>query len=132
LALGAGGAKGYAHVAAIRVLQWVGFTIGCVVGSRLGAWVGAWLALGMDEDTIERTRRAEFTAEVAEALFRRGAAGQRSGTEVMARLARETTGERAFESLGTPLVVMAADLQGRRPAPIATGPVHEALVTAMT
>ena len=131
LALGAGAAKGYAHVATIRALQRAGYTIDYVAGSSLGAWVGAWLALGMDADGIERTLRAAFTAEVAEALFRRGAAGRPSGLEVMARLARETTAGRAFERLGTPLVVMATDLQGRQPTPIATGPLHEALVAAM-
>ena len=50
----------------------------------------------------------------------------------MARLARATMAECTFESLGTPFVVMAADLQGRRSSTIASGPVHEALVTAMT
>lgn len=132
LALGAGGAKGYAHVAAIRTLQRAGYTIDYVAGSSIGAWVGAWLALGMNADTIEQTLRSGFTADVAEAVFRRGAAGQPSGTEVMARLAHETTAERRFESLGTPLIVMATDLQGRRPAALASGLLHEALVATLT
>jgi NTE family protein len=132
LALGAGGAKGYAHVGVIRALQRAGYTIDYLAGTSIGAWVGAWLALGMDADVIERTFRAEFTTEVTQAVFRHGAAGRPSGTEVMDRVARETTAERSFESLATPLVVMAADLQGRRPVWIATGPLHAALVTGMT
>jgi NTE family protein len=132
LALGAGAAKGYAHVAVIRALQRAGYTIDCVAGSSIGSWIGAWLALGMDADAIEGTLRTAFTTDVVEVMFRRGASGQPSGLEVMARLARETTGERAFEHLGTPLVVMAADLESRRSVPIETGPLHEALVLAMT
>jgi NTE family protein len=131
LALGAGGAKGYAHVGVIRVLQRAGYTIDYVAGASIGAWVGAWLALGMDADAIEQTLRREFTTEVAEAVFRRGAAGEPSGLEVMAELARRTTDGRTFEQLEIPLVVLTADLQARLPAPITTGPLHEALPVAM-
>ena len=48
LALGAGGAKGYAHVAALRVLEDAGYTVDYVSGSSIGAMVGAWIALGRD------------------------------------------------------------------------------------
>jgi NTE family protein len=131
LALGAGGAKGYAHVGVIRVLQRAGYTIDFLAGSSIGAWVAAWLALGMDADEIERTLRAQFTADVVEAVFRRGSAGDPSGPQVMARVARVTTGDRTFEALGVPLVVMATDLEGRQSVATTSGPVHAALVAAM-
>jgi predicted acylesterase/phospholipase RssA len=131
LALGAGGAKGYAHVGVIRALQRAGYTIDYIAGSSIGGWVGAWLALGMDADEIERTLRVEFTTDVVEAIFRRGTAGEPSGPEVMARLARTTTPEISIEAVGTPLVVMATDLASRRSTPIATGPLHEALLATM-
>jgi NTE family protein len=131
LALGAGGAKGYAHAAVVRALQRAGYTIDYIAGSSIGGWVGAWLALGMDADEIERTLRVEFTPEVVESVFRRGSAGEPSGLEVMARLARTTTAEVSIDSLGTPLVVMATDLASWRPMPIATGPLHEALIATM-
>src|SRR5437588_8055005 len=46
LALGAGGAKGYAHVGALQVLEEAGYVIDYVAGSSIGAIVGAYLALG--------------------------------------------------------------------------------------
>jgi hypothetical protein len=64
LALGAGGAKGYAHVGALRVLEDAGYTVDYVSGSSIGAMVGAWLALGHDshEIELERSRMAVAAA----------------------------------------------------------------------
>ena len=50
LALGAGGAKGYAHVGMLRVLERAGYTVDCVAGSSIGAIVGALIGLGQDSD----------------------------------------------------------------------------------
>ena len=54
LALGAGGAKGYAHVGALQVIEEAG-AIDCVGGSSIGAVVGAYVALGMGAAEIEAT-----------------------------------------------------------------------------
>ena len=48
LALGAGGAKGYAHVGVLQVLEEAGYRVDCVSGSSIGAVVGTWIALGLD------------------------------------------------------------------------------------
>ena len=48
------------------------------------------------------------------------------------RLARETTGEPTFDDLAIPLVVLTADLAGKRAVPISSGPVAEALIAGMT
>ena len=130
LALGAGGAKGFAHVGVLRTLERAGYTVDYVAGSSIGAWIGAWLACGMDADTVDRTLRTAFTPDVVGALFRQ-AAGSRAASERMAQLARVTTDDRDFRDVTTPLVIMAADLMARQPLPIATGPLHEALVAAM-
>ena len=50
LALGAGGAKGYAHVGILRVLERAGYTVDYVAGSSIGAIVGALIGLGQDSD----------------------------------------------------------------------------------
>nr|MBA2553275.1 cyclic nucleotide-binding domain-containing protein [Geodermatophilaceae bacterium] len=132
LALGAGGAKAYAHIGAIRVLERAGYVVDYIAGSSMGGWVGAWLALGMSSDEIEQTMRSAFTEDAGRAVFRAGAAGDPSGTVVMEQLARQTTGGADFGELRTPLILLAADLEGRCPAPMMTGPVHEAMVAAMT
>jgi NTE family protein len=130
LALGAGGAKGYAHVAVLRALEQAGYTIDYVAGSSIGAWVGAWLACGMDANAIERTFRATFSPEVLDVLFRPTVGQQQRASELMARLARETMQDRDFADLAVPLVIMAVDMAGRQATPIAAGPVHEAVWAA--
>lgn len=131
LALGAGGAKGFAHVGALRVLEGAGYTVDYVTGSSIGAMVGAWLAGGRSSAEIEETLRAAFSPENVEVLYRRSLSGLAiEGVEVMARICRETTAECTFEDLDIPLTVMTVDLDARAPAPIRAGNVWEALVAA--
>ena len=130
LALGAGGAKGYAHVGALQVLEEAGYTVDYIAGSSIGALVGAWLALGLDASQVERTMREAFTPEAIAAIFKLSLSGTSSGLESMIRLCRETTKDLGFTDLQIPLTVMAVDLNTRAPAPITAGPLWEALLAA--
>ena len=132
LALGAGGAKGYAHIGVLQVLHEAGYTVDYIAGSSIGAWIGCWLAQGQSPAEIEDTLRARFTPDAVEAMFRNGVNGTPSGVEVMTRLGRETTQGRSFAELSLPLTVMNADLRTRRPAPLTAGLLWPALVAAMT
>jgi NTE family protein len=129
LALGAGGAKCFAHAAVIKVLQSAGYSIDYVAGSSMGAVVGVWLALGMTGCEIEAMLRQQCGSDaVVNSIFRRGAA---DGLEVFTRIFRETTADRSFADLSIPATVMTANLAERRPAPISTGPLWEALMAAL-
>jgi NTE family protein len=130
LALGAGGAKGFAHVGALKVIEEAGYVIDYVAGSSMGAVIGAWVALGMSADRIESLMRAVFTRETVQALFKLSLSGISNGAHELTRLVRETTEDRTFSQLAIPLVVMTVDLNARRPAAIMDGPVWEALVAA--
>jgi NTE family protein len=130
LALGAGGAKGYAHVGALQVLEESGFTVDYVAGSSIGAIVGSWLALGQDAGTIERTMRGAFTEEKVAATFKLSLAGTSTGLDVMIDMLKETTGEKTFDDLLIPLTVMTVDLNARLPAPLTGGPLWQALQAA--
>ena len=129
IALGAGGAKGWAHVGVLRSLQRAGYVVDAVSGSSVGAWVGAWTALGHDADAVEDLMRERFDDYAVHAIFRQGGP---QGTAVMTRAARETTADARFADLGVPLTVLAADLAAQRPAVLDEGSVAPALVTAMT
>jgi len=133
LALGAGGVKGFAHIGVLRVLEQAGYRVDHIAGSSMGAWVGAWLATGRTADQVEQTLRRSFDEDAVRALYREGAvAGERRGAALLDRLARETTGEPTFDDLAIPLVVLTADLAGKRAVPISSGPVAEALIAGMT
>jgi NTE family protein len=130
LALGAGGAKCFAHAAVVQVLQSAGYSIDYVAGSSMGAVVAVWLALGMSGAEIEALLREQFAPEaVVNSIFRKGATGD--GLEVFARIFRETTDDRAFTDLAVPAIVMTANLTDRCPAPINTGPLWQALMAAL-
>jgi len=130
LSLGAGGFKCFAHAGVIKVLEGTGYSIDCVAGSSMGAVVGVWLALGMTGSEIEAMLREYGSDAVVNSIFRKGAAGD--GLEVFTRIFRETTADRTFADLAIPATVMTADLAGRCPAPIRTGPLWEALMAALS
>ena len=88
LALGAGGAKGYAHIGVLAVLEEAGYTVDYVSGSSIGAVVGAWLALGRDAGEVEDTMRKAFTPETVEDMFRLSMSGGSTGLETMTRVFR--------------------------------------------
>ncbi len=130
LALGAGGAKGYAHVGALGVLEEAGYVVDYVSGSSIGAIVGCYLALGMDSAAIDATLRDTFDAERVAELFKTSLGGGSTGIDAMERLMRETTAEGSFADTLIPLAVMAVDLTDRAPAPLREGPLWEALLAA--
>ncbi|HPT12597.1 MAG TPA: patatin-like phospholipase family protein, partial [Bacteroidales bacterium] len=47
LALGGGGAKGFAHIPYIKAIEELGIKISCVSGTSMGAIIGAFYAAGM-------------------------------------------------------------------------------------
>ncbi|HEX9417186.1 MAG TPA: cyclic nucleotide-binding and patatin-like phospholipase domain-containing protein [Gaiellaceae bacterium] len=130
LALGAGGAKGYAHVGALAALEEAGYTVDYVSGSSIGAMVGAWIALGRNAAEIEATMREAFRPEAIEELFKLSMSGGSTGLDAMTRLLRETTEDKTFADVVIPLVVMTADLNAQAPAPMTDGPLWEALLAA--
>jgi NTE family protein len=130
LALGAGGAKGYAHVGALRVLEDAGYTVDYVSGSSIGAMVGAWLALGHDSHEIEATMREAFTSDAIDEIFKLSLTGGSTGLDAMTRLLRETTEDKTFDDLVLPFVAMTVDLNAQAPAPVTEGPLWEALLAA--
>src|SRR3954464_1852952 len=53
LALGSGGARGYAHIGVFQVLEERGFEIAAIAGSSMGALVGGVMAAGRLEAFAE-------------------------------------------------------------------------------
>jgi len=128
LALGAGGAKGYAHVGTLSVLENAGYAVDYVAGASIGAIVGAFIGLGLDAAGIEDSLRRAFNPERVAEMFKVTMSG--ASREIVAEAFRETTGDRTFDDLILPLSVMTVDLVTRRPATVTDGPLWEALVAA--
>jgi NTE family protein len=130
LALGAGGAKGYAHVGALAVLEKAGYTVDRVAGSSIGAVVGACIAMGMGSAEIEENLQERFSPEVVKEVFALSFAGTSTGYDTMRHLTEQLVGDRTFDDLEIPFVAMAVDLVSRLPVPISEGRVADALLAS--
>lgn len=130
LALGAGGAKGYALVGALYALEEAGYRIDCVSGSSIGAIVGTWIAFGMDAAAIDSEMRSTFTPEVVAETLKISMGGGSSGHKRMVELVRDLAAGRSFDDTLIPLAIMTADLTDRAARPLREGPLDEALLAA--
>ena len=127
LVLGAGGAKGFAHLGALRVFERHGIEFDAVAGSSIGAIVGALVAIGWPVANLE----ALFMGIAAnpwkvlldprvptEALFR-----SRKKTELIA----QSCGDLRIEDLSLPFFAVAGDLITLSPVVFRSGPLALAL-----
>jgi NTE family protein len=145
LALGAGGARGLAHIAVFEALDEMGLKPAAIAGSSIGALAGAVYAAGMDGKAIRRhvIGLAHDRAEVWRRLMiaRAGTIGDLFGGDFSAamrldaaKLADEflpDTVPDAFGALGIPLIVVASDLHRRREVAFTTGPLKPALAASI-
>jgi NTE family protein len=123
LALGGGGARGWAHVGVARALHARGLAPHRIVGTSMGAIVGAALAAGRTPDEIEREA---VRAPVHRLMRRRGRLALFDPRPVLEHLARQL-GDPAIEDLPLPLGITAYDLVAGRPRLITRGPLMAAL-----
>jgi NTE family protein len=131
LALGAGGAKGYAHVGVLEALERAGYTVDYVGGSSIGGFVASQLALGYDAREVDARFREAFSAENTAQLFKSPLVGA-AGLETLTGLLKQATQGAFFSHTQIPLVVMAVDLTARAPVAQRRGPLWEALLAALS
>jgi NTE family protein len=106
LALGAGSARGYAHIGVLKALSRAGIAVDYVAGTSIGAAMGAMLACGYDLQAMVR-----YMDEVASVVFRPTLSTTSLLSNVGVRtLVRQLAGERRMEDLSLPLAVVATDI----------------------
>jgi len=131
VALGAGGAKGYAHVGFLGVLEEAGYSVDYAGGSSIGGFVATQLALGYGATEIDARFRAAFNPETVGKLFSSPLVGS-AGLETLTALLKEATDERTFSHTVIPLAILAVDLTARVPVAQRQGPLWEALLAALS
>ena len=131
LALGAGGAKGYAHVGVLEALERAGYTVDYVGGSSIGGFVASQIALGYDARGVDARFREAFSTENTAQLFKSPLVGA-AGMETLTGLLKEATKGAFFSHTQVPLVIMAVDLTARAPVAQRRGPLWEALLAALS
>jgi NTE family protein len=126
LVLGAGGARGYAHIGAIQVLTERGFEIVAVAGSSMGALVGGLYAagrLGDYTDWVTTLTQREVLRYLDVSL---NGPGVLRLERVLAKMTEYLDGVR-IEDLPIPYTAVASDLGARREVWFTSGPLQTAI-----
>ena len=126
LALGSGGARGYAHAGVIEVLEERGYEIVGVAGSSMGAVIGGLWAAGKLDDYIDwalNLKRADVL-RMLDVSF--GAPGAMRAEKVLAQV-QAHVGETLIEELPVPFTAVATDLFSRREVWLQRGRLDHAI-----
>jgi NTE family protein len=126
LALGSGGARGYAHIGAIQVLEERGIEITGIAGSSMGALVGGLHAAGRLQEYTDwsLTLTRSDLLRMLDLSF--SAPGAIRAEKVFARV-QELLGDTLIEDLPIPVTVVASDLLGRKEVWFEKGPLAVAI-----
>jgi NTE family protein len=110
LVLGAGGARGFAHIGVLKVLEEAGIPIHCIAGTSAGAMAGGLYATGMKAREIEEAL-GDISIQRLAKLFlpTLGAGGIVDGRRVK-KLLEPYAGGRLIEHLAIPFACVATDL----------------------
>lgn len=144
LALGAGGARGLAHIHALKALDDLGIKPTVIAGTSIGSLMGAAYCAGMTGAEIENYVRDSFNDRmrlITQALkVRPGSVkdfladgGLRIGEfnleKILSVFLPETV-PKTFEALTIPLYLVATDYHAATSTVFATGALHQALAAS--
>ena len=128
LALGAGAAKGYAHIGVLRVLEQAGLPVDYVAGTSIGGVVAALYALGYSPEAT-----ADILDQVGQAAFRLTfpSTALLSNAGLRTRM-QKITGQKRIEELAVPLALVAADLLTWQEVVFQSGLLWAAVLASMS
>ncbi|WP_371193074.1 patatin-like phospholipase RssA [Glaciecola sp. SC05] len=126
LALGAGAARGWAHIGIIKALEDIGVKIDVVAGCSIGAYVGSAYASGKltELETWANTLTEWQVFGLLGVGFRRG--GLASGQKVFEKH-REEFCAQTFELMDKPFTAVATDLYSGKEVAFNKGSISEAI-----
>jgi NTE family protein len=126
VALSGGGAKGVAHIGALKVLEEAQIPVHALAGTSMGGLVAAIYAAGRSAAEIEQIVRAVRILDIAQRdRTRWGLLGQ----DKIAQQIREALGgDLTFDQLELPLALLAADLETGEEVVIREGSVVEGVL----
>jgi NTE family protein len=126
LALGSGGARGYAHIGAIQVLEERGIEIVAVAGASMGAFVGGLYAAGKLDDCADSVRALSQFDLLRLLDVSVAAPGVIRAEKIFARV-RELVGGILIEDLPVAYTAVATDLYARKAVWLQRGLLEEAM-----
>lgn len=126
LVLGSGGARGYAHIGAIEVLEERGYKVVAIAGCSIGALIGGVYAAGKLKDYKDWvTGLGQF--DILKLLdISLSTAGAIRGDKVFS-VVRDFIGDTLIEDLPIPFTAVATDLLGHKEVWFQEGLLHQAI-----
>jgi len=126
LALGGGGARGYAHLGVLKALCEAGIPVNVIAGTSIGAVVGAVYAAGHKVEEMQEIAQSTnvFKLLLTDLTYPRR--GLVSGCHLENFFA-DLTGYKNFHDLEVDLVVIAADIINQDEVRLNAGPVARAV-----
>jgi NTE family protein len=128
LALGGGGARGWAHIGVLNALERAGFRIRAVAGTSMGGIIGAVYAAGYSPPELVHWAEASERRD----LFRvRPSGAGLIGPDRIEELLHETLRDRTFDDLSVPCAVTATDLSTGEEIVLQEGRIVDAVLATM-
>ena len=126
LVLGGGGARGFAHLGVLEVLQKNHIPISFIAGASAGSIVGA---LYCDHADIQAAKQAMMAAKMFDVMdisVIPHLSGSVTGYHMMSFVLKHTDSD-YFRDLKLPLITVTTDLKSGKPFPIVSGPLAPAV-----
>jgi NTE family protein len=123
LVLGSGGARGLAHIGAIRCIEQYGYEIASIAGSSMGALIGGIYATGKLEDFAQWVCALRRKDVVSLLDFGWGRGGALFKGEKVIEVLQDLIGETFIEELPIGFTAVATDLNRKREVWINKGPL---------
>jgi NTE family protein len=126
LVLGAGGARGLAHIGVVQAIEARGYEVAGIAGASMGALVGGIYAAGRLDDYSDWARGLERSDVLRLLDFAFGYPGLIRGERVIGAL-RELVGDHLIEELPIPYTAVATDLARQREVWLMRGKLFDAI-----
>ncbi|HEY9576371.1 MAG TPA: patatin-like phospholipase family protein [Pseudobacillus sp.] len=124
VALGAGGARGFAHIGVIKALKKAGIPIDMIAGSSMGSFVASLYGAGHDMEQIHKLSPAFHRKYFLD--FTIPKMGFIAGKKIKSFIRLFTHGKN-IEDLKIPIAIVATDIKNAEKVVFKKGPVAEAV-----
>lgn len=131
LVLGGGGARGFAHIGAIEVLQSHGYRITSIAGTSMGALVGGLFAAGKIDELKAIAHRLTKMKILKMMDVSPGLDHLASGDRLLAEL-RRMVGNVRIEQLPMPFACVASDIVSGKPHVFREGDLAQAIRSSVS
>lgn len=130
LALGAGSAKGFAHIGVLQALDEAGITVDMISGSSMGAIIGGIYSVGTDLYMLEKFIKSIKLYDYLDVKLPL-TGGVLKGDRLQ-ELVRVLTHNKTFAETKTPFCCVAVDAETAKLDVLEEGPLHESIRASMS